>query len=153
MWRNIDSCFGFYEVSDSGKIRNKRTGYILKPCMYRGAACVKISKPPFMVAKRLYVKNEVARKFVDNPHEYRFVNVLDQNPFNCSARNLEWVAVPDSRAPRQVYDLETGLLYSSVRVAAEELGLPQAGIYRSIESARPYKGHWFSFTGDRKSTR
>lgn len=39
---------------------------------------------------RAMVHRLVAEAFISNPHDYRVVNHLDSNPFNCRVDNLEW---------------------------------------------------------------
>jgi len=87
-WKTIESCQG-YEVSNAGKVRNKKTGRILKQNKRRGY--------PFVVLmnsknekKDYYVHRLVALAFIPNPSGFPQVNHRDGNKNNNSVENLEW---------------------------------------------------------------
>ena len=87
-WKTIESCQG-YEVSNTGKVRNKKTGRILKQNKRRGY--------PFVVLmnsknekKDYYVHRLVALAFIPNPSGFPQVNHRDGNKNNNSVENLEW---------------------------------------------------------------
>lgn len=88
MWQKINE-FNVYSVSDSGEVRNDRTGKILKQYIDKdGYYRVTLH----MDKRRGWrgVARLVAEAFVPNPNNYPVVNHKDENKSNNSADNLEW---------------------------------------------------------------
>lgn len=89
-WKNIKRYEGLYMVSDSGKVRNVRSGRILKQGIskrgYSVVVLYKQGKPHTVTCHRL-----VASAFIPNPHNYGDVNHIDSNRINNHVSNLEWV--------------------------------------------------------------
>lgn len=76
-----------YEVSDTGKVRNKETGRLLSPCNNGdGYKKVHVGK-----SQREYVHRMVASAFVERREGANEVNHKDGNRSNNNADNLEWV--------------------------------------------------------------
>lgn len=76
---------GFYQVSNYGRIRNSRTGKILKPIKSKGYQYIRLNKNGFLIHRL------VATMFIPNPYNYPIVNHKDENPSNNYIDNLEWV--------------------------------------------------------------
>ena len=77
-----------YEVSDFGRVRNKRTGKILKPRPTpNGYQRVNIRTE---TSRDLYIHRLVADSFCDHPNGCDVINHKDNNPKNNKASNLEW---------------------------------------------------------------
>jgi len=78
-----------YSVSNYGRIRNDKTGRILKPrkdlCGYLYVGLYKNG-----VRKMLKVHRLVANAFIPNPENKRTVNHIDGNKINNFVENLEW---------------------------------------------------------------
>ena len=78
-----------YEVSSFGKIKNKKTGRLLKPANKGGYLYVGLS---LNCIKRSYALHRiVAITFLSNPENKPHVNHLDKNKVNNNISNLEWV--------------------------------------------------------------
>ena len=81
--------FENYLISDSGLVRNKKTGRILKPRMnnrgYTVFCLSKKGKHYYFLAHRL-----VAEVFIPNPEKLPEVNHKDENKSHNNADNLEW---------------------------------------------------------------
>ena len=75
-----------YEVSNSGQVRNKRTGRILKPLLNRENGYVRVS----LNGQRYYIHRLVAQAFYDNSRTDMDVNHIDGNKLNNNLANLEW---------------------------------------------------------------
>lgn len=85
-WKKIDGTF--YSVSRSGKVRNDKTGKVLKPRMSKtGYSYVDIynGKHNPKLIHRL-----VAQAFIPNPDNLPQVNHKDEDKTNNCADNLEW---------------------------------------------------------------
>ena len=81
--------FEKYEVSNLGKIRNIKSGKILKPWLHNNGYLMhclyKNNK-----SKNLLLHRIVATAFIDNPEEKPCVNHIDENKLNNDLNNLEW---------------------------------------------------------------
>ena len=87
VWSQIDG-YDNYEVSSFGRVRNNKTGRILK-VYNKGCYCiVGLSKG---TTKSVSVHRLVANAFLPNPKNKTQVNHLDKNGFNNNVTNLEWV--------------------------------------------------------------
>ena len=88
IWRDIVGYEGLYQVSNTGKVRNKKRK-ILKPqlfsCGYLYVALYKNRKMKYFRIHRL-----VAQAFIPNPNNYPIVNHRDENRQNNLVENLEW---------------------------------------------------------------
>lgn len=79
---------GYYQVSNTKKVRNKRTGRILKPNTNNGyAQYILYKNGKIKVLKRCRI---VAHMFIPNPDNLPFVNHMDEERTNDIISNLEW---------------------------------------------------------------
>lgn len=78
---------GLYEASNLGRIRNAKTGRILKP-FGNGRGYMRVD----LGQKQFDVHRIIATTFLinDNPNEKTDVNHKDENPSNNCVNNLEW---------------------------------------------------------------
>ena len=81
--------FENYEVSNLGKVRNIKSGRVLKTSLnnngYLRLFLCKNNK-----RKHLYLHRIIANAFIDNPDEKPCVNHIDENKLNNDLSNLEW---------------------------------------------------------------
>lgn len=91
-WKPIEGYKGLYEVSDLGRICNKKTGYI-GPCLSgrNGGYPAWVLRGSDGVKKARYLHQLVARAFVSGYCDGLMVNHKDGNCHNNRAANLEWV--------------------------------------------------------------
>lgn len=87
IWKTIPIADN-YEASNLGKIRNKKTKYIVKE---------QINKTGYNTVSLFTNKNKtfrvhklVASAFIDNPNNYKEINHIDGNKLNNNVNNLEW---------------------------------------------------------------
>lgn len=95
-WRPCPDYEGLYEVSSDGRVRNSRTGYVIKArrgsCGYAEVGLFRSVKDGGNHrTKSVKVHRLVARAFVPNPEDKREVNHIDTNRMNPAAANLEWM--------------------------------------------------------------
>lgn len=105
-WREVPGYEGFYEVSNTGRVRSldrithqirngkvlprKRKGKMLSLVVYStGYENVRLCGAD-RVQTTLGVHRVVAQSFIPNPDNKRFVNHIDGNPRNNRLDNLEW---------------------------------------------------------------
>ncbi len=87
-WRNVTDSL-YYEVSDEGWVRNKRTGRILSPSSNgKGLIKVRFAEDGEQVSKT--VARLVGEAFVEGYEEGDVIFYVDGNSTNVSASNLKW---------------------------------------------------------------
>lgn len=98
-----------YEVSNLGRVRNARTGLILKMHKNQPNGYYRIS----IDGRHYYVHRLVADTFYDGDHSNMDVNHIDGDKYNNMLANLEWC----TRSENIKHAFANGLKYpSSVRV-------------------------------------
>lgn len=85
VWKDVEDYEGLYWVSNLGRIKSKRK--ILNPTEseYLKVGLSKSGKQRTITVHRL-----VAKAFIENPHNYNFINHKDENKLNNNVNNLEW---------------------------------------------------------------
>lgn len=131
--------FSDYEVSSNGRIRNVKTGRILKTTINnRGYVSVCLRKDKVQYAKRVH--RLVAESFYDVDREDLDVNHLDGDKTNNHVSNLEWCSrsenirhafktglkVPSRR--KRIRNVETGVVYDSIHECARQMGVDASQI-------------------------
>lgn len=88
-FRDIPGYEGLYEVSNLGRVRNKKTGRILKPFKNtNGYFRLDLCKNGIRRAAKVH--RLVAEAFIPNPQNLPCVNHKDENKINNCLDNLEW---------------------------------------------------------------
>jgi hypothetical protein len=101
IWKPIPGYEGYYEVSNTGKVRSlTRTvimkdgkprpikGRELKPKINNGYPTVNLSKNG--TVKTIRIHRLVALTFIPNPDNLPIINHKDENKQNNNVNNLEW---------------------------------------------------------------
>jgi hypothetical protein len=87
IWKEIAG-YKNYDVSSYGKVRNKKTGRILKQSIMGGYYCVGLSNKK---TKTFSVHQLVSKAFIPNPENKLQVNHKDKNKLNNNVINLEYM--------------------------------------------------------------
>lgn len=138
-----------YSASNTGKIRNDKTGRILKPRKTKRGYCnVTID------GKCYRTHRVIAEVFIPNPHNLPQVNHKDENKSNNSVDNLEWCDARYNKtysAGVQVIQInptngEIIKTYSSLTQAAETVGVCRHNIRKCINGKQKIAGgfKWLS---------
>lgn len=82
-WKKIEGLEN-YEISNFGRVKNIKTGRILKNKIKNGREIFRIKN------KDYFIHRLVAENFIPNPNNLPMVNHRDENPLNNHFINLEW---------------------------------------------------------------
>lgn len=139
-WRTItydDEVWERYEVSTKGRIRNVKTGRILKSNKNSvGYLCVSLCRNG--EHKSFLVHRLVATMFIPNPHNLPEVDHIDRDKLNCCVENLRWVSKKENgeNSGKRVLCVETGKIYETIQQASEELGITHGNIVKVCNGQR-----------------
>lgn len=90
MWKECNVCSS-YLVSDTGEIKSKKTGKILKQKLDKGnSLLVNLSFGKKYNQKYFIVARLVAEAFIPNPDNLPWVKHIDGNTINNNVNNLKW---------------------------------------------------------------
>ena len=90
IFKDISKFEDKYQISNTGKVRNKKTGLILKPKYnQKGYQYIKLSINRYKSIK-WYIHRLVGFHFIPNPENKPQINHKDGNPSNNNVDNLEW---------------------------------------------------------------
>lgn len=99
--------------------------------------------------KKITLKIEVARAFVSNPSNYKYVECVDGDETNLSATNLKWTPTRPggnyncSKQGRPVVCKETGERFESCYAAARHVGCSTTRILQVIKNGGTAHGLHF----------
>lgn len=144
-FRDVVGYEDLYEVSNEGRVRNKNTGKIKKPCKDKdGYLQVDLYKDGERKHKSIH--RLVARAFLPNPNSEFEVDHIDKNRTNNNVDNLRWVSHQEnidysqSKSVNQ-YSLDGRLLntYKSIHEASRQTGVCQSNICQCCKGNLSYK--------------
>lgn len=141
-WKDIRDYEAFYEVSNYGLVRNKKTGRILKTAdAGKGYLYVNLGKCDKGKTKNFKVHRLVAEAFIPNPKNLPQINHKDLNKQNNRVDNLEWVdAYQNQRHQLKATGIEfniTNIIHS--RVLQFNLKYPTQRVESARTAANKYK--------------
>lgn len=96
-WKDIEGFDGFYQVSNTGKVRSQGSSNGLKDGKWHlrslspthdGYLRIRLVRGGRDITQRVHTL--VARAFIPNPNEYDTVNHIDGDKTNNNVENLEW---------------------------------------------------------------
>ena len=142
-WVVIDE-FPNYEVSDHGRIRNSKTGRILRTSVtYKGYEIVTLTRGG--TQRTVKVHKLVADAFCEKYYDDMDATHLDGNRLNNRADNLDWWTRRDVQrrsyrihGRRQIHRMravrlvETGEVFESIGEASAALGISKGAISRAL---------------------
>ena len=151
-WRKIPGYGDRYSASSEGRIRNDKTGRIMKTKVNaNGQECVMLSAGGLRYNCR--VSGLVCLAFYGEPENDEFEAVhLDGKYLNNRPDNLQWMTRREStnlafsrgtripRSMRAVRVIETGEVFPSIRACARVLGIAPEGIRRCLQDKYSQSG-------------
>ena len=144
-WKIADGSNVNYEISSYGRVRNKNTGKILKPCLKCGYYQVNFA---YGIDKWVLIHRLVAKAFVENPYNHPVVNHKDENKKNNEYNNLEWCTTQYNNTYGQgglarnhkiIQKDKSGVIvreWDSLKEASESLGIHYQMISRVCRGER-----------------
>ena len=140
-WKQIviDDVEYDYSVSNYGRVRNDKTGRILK-ARKKQDNYLHVGLYKNKHGKQCYIHRLVASAFIPNPNGYTDVNHIDENKSNNHVDNLEWCSRKHNinhgtRTERmsktqgkRVRCVETQVIYDSTSECARQTGFKQQNI-------------------------
>ena len=149
--------FEKYEVSNLGKVRNIKSGRLLKPVLdkygYLKHCLYGHDKKKYLLLHRI-----IATAFIDNPEEKPQVNHIDENKTNNDLSNLEWCTVKENiihgtrtkRASEKRFkkviqlDLNDNVLneFESIKQAEQKTGIDASSICRCCNGKAKSAGYY-----------
>lgn len=155
-WKPVNG-FTNYEVSDEGRIRNKRTGRKLRVCPDDlGYERVSLKEGNKKYNRRVH--RLVAEAFVDCGHDHTGLNVthIDNDRKNNKADNLEWMTRSEivrktySNKQKQIHKIrcvETGEVWQSISECCEDTGLNRSSISKCLNNpvVKTFDGRHFEY--------
>lgn len=156
-WKKIVG-FENYSVSDMGRVRNDRTGKMLKGCTkVNGYQQVNLYPGQKMVS----VHRLVALAFIPNPDNLPQVNHKSEDKTDNRASNLEWCSAQyntnygtghkraiNNRTGKNAQKrcIVDGVEYISVHEAERQLGFPPCSVIKALLRGQThYKQHTISY--------
>lgn len=161
VWKDVYLFPNSYEVSNLGRVRNKRTNKVLIPYTSE-TGYLKVKLCENTIRKNERVHRLVALAFIDNPNKYSEVNHKDGDKTNNTVENLEWCTrqynqldwmtrenfTPSGRPPKKV---KCGnLIFESVQKCADYYGVSRFVMSRWLnghtEKPQYFKNEGLSFS-------
>lgn len=129
-WRKIEG-YDNYSISEDGKIRNDRNGYIRKNTINNTGYYV-VSFKVDGKSKIELVHRLLALAFIDREDSNRdCVNHIDGNKLNNGLDNLEWV----TKAENNAHAYKKGLMNTEKAVMSEDVSSGEKILYPSAREA------------------
>lgn len=115
VWKDVPGLEGFYQISDAGNVRNRRTSLPMNPYVNDNGYCI-VGLYSRKQGKTIHfrVHRLVAEAFLENPLNKRTVNHKDGDKTNNHVSNLEWATHKENL--RHAHD--TGLIVATERQRA-----------------------------------
>ena len=147
--------FPMYEVSSNGRVRNIKTGRILRPqSNTNGYLTLTLRNDKGQSTKRIH--RLVADAFYDGVHENLDVNHIDGNKHNNFIGNLEFctrqsniqhafrTGLKKPSRSKRIRIIETGDIYDSIRECARAIGGDPTSVRRVLTRVESHcKGFHF----------
>lgn len=139
VWKDVPGYAGLYQVSNAGRVRNARSGRVLKLHRQgRGYCQAMLSKDGHR--SHPLVHRLVALAFIPNPDNKPQINHINGDKGDNRPSNLEWCTLSENLYHRHrvlgqpggrshpVVCENTGEVYPSAKAAAAVLGLNRTGV-------------------------
>lgn len=162
-WKPIKGYEHIYAVSNDGRVKNLKTGRIIKPFINnKGYVMIQLHKNGI---RKLYLTHRlVAEAFISNPNNYPCINHKNEIKTDNNILNLEWVTYSQNmlanglskriavksaeKRKKPVRQLDKGIviaIFPSVKDAAEALGVRHQSITDAIKKGHSCKNYKWQY--------
>ena len=154
VWRDIQGFENQYAISTKGRVRNIRTGRILKYGIdghgYPFVVLYKANSKP----KQIKIHKLVAESFIDNPNKLPQVDHIDEVKTNNDVSNLRWVSASENirhsshkqscKIKQLTLDGELVKVWESSKQIEKETGYSHGNILKCCRGKykQAYGYHW-----------
>jgi hypothetical protein len=148
-WKSLTK-YNNYEISNTGKFRNRKTGRTLKTFLHENGYFYITIAPFGRQGKKVSLKIHrlVAEAFIDNPENKPFINHKDGIKTNNDISNLEWVTNQENvkhaydtglAVAKKGEDHESSVLTEELIEEIRKQYIPYDSVYGLRAIARRYK--------------
>lgn len=140
-------------MSFHGKAQHLRTLQVSNYGDLMLMVCEKRKKPLTVM-----VGLEVAKAFVENPNQYKYIRFKDGNKQNCRASNIEWVELTEKMQKQyeamqkkvNMYDKNGKYIrtFKSVKDTAEQIGISTHFVYNACKKKFTESDFFFRYADD-----
>ncbi len=140
-----------YIIYEDGRVYSTRKNIFLKH-LKKSYPCVDLYLKD--KTKRYFIHRLVGENFIPNPLNKPYINHIDNNKYNFSIDNLEWVTHKENvqhgwdngfhkmtMPIKKVICTETGKIYQSVEEAAKLLNYSIHSLYKKLNEGYPRKNN------------
>lgn len=146
-WKPIERLDGKFYISSEGRVKNNKSGKVLKHRVNTNGYCQVALKPNGRAGGDLCLRihREVALAFIPNPDNKATVNHIDGNKENNAVSNLEWATMSENMT--HAYDTGLKSAISGEASRLSKLSKEQVNYIRSnpnisnVEFGRMYGVH------------
>lgn len=132
-WRDVVGYEGYYQVSNTGQVRNTKTGYMLSQYIANnGYLSLRLGRCNKDKKKLVCVHRLVAEAFVPNPNNFYYVGHIDENRLNNCSSNLKWCTASENNNEIQhKIRISNGRKNISMKGKAQKIGVYCDGCFYS----------------------
>lgn len=143
-WKLIEG-YENYEVSSHGRVRNNKTGRILKPKIHHDGY-LRIGIYKNNIQKFYQIHRLVGSAFIPNLENKPQIDHIDNNPENNSVYNLRWVTYHENNVRREcivnakcIYYVKKKDIY---QITYHCNGIRHGGYSKTLEEAEAVLANW-----------
>lgn len=142
-WKKIKGYGDKYFISSKGDVKNDRDMLLKTNIDKDGYKRVSLSfyVDGNKIVKTVYIHRLVAEAFIENPHNYKYVERKNADKLDNFYKNLIWsekrntyrnqskIVLKKSKQGRAVRNIDTGMEFKSINEAAKNNSISAGGIY------------------------
>lgn len=135
--------FTGYGITSCGKVWSFKTNKFLTPCRdNKGYLCVHITNGR-KTGKRVRIHKLVALAYIPNPDNLDTIDHIDEDKNHNYINNLRWLSRGENKSrswSKPVKCVETGKIFNSATIAAEEMNLEKSHVSQVCNGKRNHTG-------------
>jgi hypothetical protein len=137
IWKKIEN-YDNYFISNLGRVKTMDKNLIRKTYLDRDGY-VQLTLSQNSKIKRFRMHQLVAKHFLSNPNNYKYVNHKDRNKQNNSVENLEWISFKDNCIHRNKTSHLARPMIKKSKKLKEKIIAPECSVWRKCVSDPNYE--------------